>query len=154
MIGEIRAFCLMACAVSLLSVMIRAITPDRLRRQVEMAANLFLLLCLLTPLAQISLPDFWAMSTDQAASVQGLGTDAMFEREVKRRLEKTMGEKLKENGIFPEEIRIDITVADDRIEINSALVVLRTEDGQYSQRARALSEQLLGVEVLVGLARR
>lgn len=58
-----------------------------------------------------------------------------------------------ENGIFPEEIRIDITVAGDQIGIDAVSVALRVQDGQLSGRAQALAEELLGTEVLVTAGR-
>ena len=146
--NEIKAFCMAVCVVSLLSVLIRAVAPGRMKRQVEMAVNLFLLLCLLTPLTKISLPDFSALRVERPQAAQA-DTGALFQAEVQRRLEEALSEKLMENGIIPEEIRIDITVASDQIEINSATVALRTEDGQLRGRTQAIARELLGTEVLV-----
>lgn len=146
---HLKSFCMMICVVSLLSVLIRAVAPNRMKRQVEMAVNLFLLLCLLTPLTRISLPDWQALQVENSAQASQLDTDALLGREIERRLEQALSEKLEQSGIFPEEIRIDITVAGDQVEIDSAAVALRTGDEEQSGRARTIAEELLGTTVLV-----
>lgn len=147
--NEIKAFCMVICVVSLLSVLIRAIAPGRMKRQVEMAVNLFLLLCLLTPLTRISPPDWSALRAENPAPASRVDTGALFQAEVQRRLERALSEKLEQNGIIPEEIRIDITVASNQVEINSATIALRTEDGQLRERTQAIARDLLGAQVLV-----
>ena len=151
--NDLKAFCMTICIISLLSVLIRVIAPSRMKRQVEMAVSLFLLLCLLTPLTRLSLPDLGNLSGAGPTPAAQLDTELLLEREVGRRLEEAVFEKLGENGIFPEEIRIDITVAGDQIGIDAVSVALRVQDGQLSGRAQALAEDLLGTEVLVTAGR-
>lgn len=88
--NDLKAFCMTICIISLLSVLIRVIAPSRMKRQVEMAVSLFLLLCLLTPLTRLSLPDLGNLSGAGPTPAAQLDTELLLEREVGRRLEEAV----------------------------------------------------------------
>ena len=148
-----KGFCMTVCLVSLITAPLCSLIPTRLRRQTELVMRLFLLLCLLAPLSQISLPDWGALRVGTEVPVRSVDLDGLLQQEIEARISQALSEKLEENGIFAEEIRIDITVAGDQIGIDAVSVALRVQDGQLSGRAQALAEELLGTEVLVTAGR-
>ncbi len=144
-----KGFCMTVCLVSLITAPLCSLIPTRLRRQTELVMRLFLLLCLLAPLSQISLPDWGALRVGTEVPVRSVDLDGLLQQEIEARISQALSEKLEENGIFAEEIRIDITVAEDGVELDSARILLPQQEKSQSELARSVAEQLLGTGVEV-----
>jgi hypothetical protein len=145
--------CAVACACALLRMVI---VDTKKNAPIKLVLNLFLLFAILSPLAGIRrvsdlINDAKDMDNPLSNFPDGANpADELTAAEIKKRLEQLIRDKLAKMGINPRQIRIDITISEDRFDIQEVQVLLDDADLARREETKDALQSYLGLAVLVG----
>jgi hypothetical protein len=146
---KIWAFSL--CAAAVMSALIQMLAPKSQQKSLSLVVNLFLLLCLLSPLSGLrraSLPEM--PNSQEVAQTAGVKADALYAGEIQRQIAAAASEKLRSLGIIAREVRIDIIISEDEFSIDGVRVLLDESDSRRAAQAKEALEDYLGLPVTAG----
>lgn len=151
--SQLRLWAFSLCAAATVSALLQMLLPPKTQnRAVGMVINLFLLLCVVSPLSHIwTNHDFDGWEPSSPAPQIGLeAADDIISHEIEARLDGLIREKLLALGIIPAGVRIDIIVSEDSFAIEGITVLLSPTDQAASggTAAARLTEEL-GLPVTV-----
>lgn len=150
--NNIKLWAFTLCASSMIAAIFEVLTPQSQKRQLTYIVQMFLLLCLIAPVAGYTndKPNIDITSL-QMQAIEAIDTDFMLKEQFRQRLTEMISNKLETLGIFPREIRIDFSVSENTIDVTKAVILLEPEDKQKLPQTKQELESFLGIAVEAAL---
>lgn len=144
--NDVKLWGFTLCAAALAAAFIDLLSPKRMKKPLEIVTRLFLLLCLIAPLAKLPALLPKALQISPQAEFFQLDVNAAAENAARQKITGLIADKLAENGIMPLEIRIDITVTDKSLVVDGVFIALENKDEAVAGKARQIVKESFGFE--------
>lgn len=146
--NSIKLWTFTLCASSMIAAIFEVLTPASQKRQLTYIVQMFLLLCLIAPVAGYTndKPNI-DITSFQMQPIEPIDTDYILKEQFQQKLTKMISNKLETLGIFPREIRIDFSVSENTVDVTKAVIFLEPEDKEKLLQTKKELESFLGIAV-------
>lgn len=144
--NDIKLWSFTLCAAALAATFIDLLSPKRMKNTLGVIIRLFLLLCLISPLARLPSLLPTVLNISPPVEITPLDVSSVAESAARKKIEELIADKLAENGIMPSEIRIDITMTEQSLAVNSVSIMLENKDESTAESVRKIIKESFGLE--------
>jgi len=136
--------CSIACCIA------EQITPETGKKQMHCIIGMILMISVFSPIKELCNVDlnFYDYYTDRQ-NISAVNTDNLLEQQFKTRLSEIIQNKLSISGIFADEIRIEINMSGQQVDIESITVIFFEYDEQKLKETKYLLSDYLNLDVNV-----
>lgn len=140
-------FTVFCCAIS--CCITELITPITAKKQMRCIIGMIILICIFKPIKlfygiDLNFDDYYIQQNNYS-----INTDALIEQQFKMRLSEIIQNKLSLSGIFADEIRIEINISDQEVDIKNITVIFHEYDEQKLKDAKYILSDYINMDVNV-----
>ena len=137
---KLYAFTLLCCSSA--AAFIEFLSPKSCKKQLSLITGIIILICIASPFKNLKTVDF-SLSVKAPSVSAAVSTDQILAEQFSERVSKIISEKLETIGIFARDIRIEISIQNDEVKIEKAVIILDDKDRERATEvSKFLSEQL------------